>query len=299
MGAQIFVLPYIDSIAGFTVLFVVVTAIAAWIATATPRLSYLGVQLALAFYLINLQEFAIQTSLAIARDRVFGVLLGLLAMWLIFDRLWVRNALDEVETLFASTLEMFAELTEQLLKEDRNESVWQIRRLRDQLNANFQAIAAQSDALLFEFGPSREGKLKIRNDVRRWLPSLRTLLLVQVTSSQYRLQRPISSLPPSLASAHLEFESDVSQTMRAMADEVNGRGHVDMPDIQSSAAKLQQEIVHFQKERSPASPQTSDVANLTKTVASIIVPLAQDIQGTFAATASSKESSYLLGHAGV
>jgi multidrug resistance protein MdtO len=293
------VLPYIDSIAGFTVLFAVVTAIAAWIATATPRISYLGVQLALAFYLINMQEFAIQTSLAIARDRVFGVLLGLLAMWLLFDRLWVRNALDEVETLFASTLEMFAELTEQLLKEDRNESVRQIRRLRDQLNANFQAIAAQSDALLFEFGPTRERKLKIRNDVRRWLPSLRTLLLVQVTSSQYRLQIPISSLPPSLARAHLEFESDVSQTMRAMADEVNGRGHVAMPDIQSSAARLQQEIVHFQNERNVSLPQTSDVANLTKTVASIIVPLAQDIQATFAATVSSEQSSSLLGHAGV
>ena len=60
MGAQIFVLPHLDSITGFTVLFAIVTAIAAWIATATPRLSYLGVQLALAFYLINLQEFAAQ-----------------------------------------------------------------------------------------------------------------------------------------------------------------------------------------------------------------------------------------------
>jgi hypothetical protein len=51
MGAQVFVLPYLDSIAGFTVLFAVVTAISAWIATASARLSYLGVQLALAFYL--------------------------------------------------------------------------------------------------------------------------------------------------------------------------------------------------------------------------------------------------------
>jgi len=85
-GAQVFVLPYLDSITGFTVLFAVVTAISAWIAVATPRLSYLGVQLALAFYLINLQEFAIQSSLAIARDRIVGVLLGLLCMWLVFDR---------------------------------------------------------------------------------------------------------------------------------------------------------------------------------------------------------------------
>ena len=49
MGAQVFVLPYLDSIAGFTVLFAVVAAVSAWIATATPRLSYLGIQVAFAF----------------------------------------------------------------------------------------------------------------------------------------------------------------------------------------------------------------------------------------------------------
>ena len=40
MGSQIFVLPYIDSIFGFTVLCVVVTAVASWFMTSSPRLSY-------------------------------------------------------------------------------------------------------------------------------------------------------------------------------------------------------------------------------------------------------------------
>jgi len=44
--------------------------------TSSPRLSYFGLQAALAFYLINLQDFAAQTSLSIARDRVVGILLG-------------------------------------------------------------------------------------------------------------------------------------------------------------------------------------------------------------------------------
>jgi multidrug resistance protein MdtO len=296
MGAQIFVLPYLNSIAGFTVLFAVVTGIAAWIATSSPRLSYLGVQLALAFYLINLQEFAIQTSLAIARDRIFGVLLGLLAMWLIFDRLWTKDALNQVQTLFSATLEMFAELTEQLLKDDPNEVIKRIRRLRDQLNANFDAIASQLDAILFEFGPSRERKLKIRDDIRRWLPSLRTLLLVQVTSSQYRLQRPISSLPPSLAKAHVAFESDVAQTMRAMADEVNKEVHVDSPDIQASASRLRNEILRGSVDGQPISSQASDVASISETVASILVPLSQDIHATFAATLSTRNALPPPGH---
>ena len=112
MGAQVFVLPYLDSITGFAVLFAVVTGISAWIATATPRMSYLGVQMALAFYLINLQEFAPQYSLAIARDRVVGVLLGLVCMWLVFDRLWVRDALQEMQDVFARNLRLLAELIE-------------------------------------------------------------------------------------------------------------------------------------------------------------------------------------------
>jgi multidrug resistance protein MdtO len=281
MGAQMFVLPYLDSIFGFTILFAAVTGIAAWIATSTPRLSYLGVQLALAFYLINLQEFAIQTSLAVARDRVFGVLLGLLAMWLIFDRLWMRSALEEVQALFAATLGMLAEFTEQILNEDRNEAVKRSRQLRDQLNANFQAIAAQSDAILFEFGPSRERKLKIRDDIRRWLPSLRTFLLVQITSSQFRLQRPIGSLPQPVTQAQTEFEVDVSQTMRAMAEEVTKRARVAPPDIQASASRFYQVLLSPEGGHTISS-QSKDMANLAKTIASILVPLSQDIHAAFA-----------------
>ena len=123
MGAQIFVLPHLDSITGFTVLFAIVTAISAWIATATPRISYLGVQMALAFYLINLQEFAPQYSLSIARDRVFGVLLGLICMWLVFDRLWMRDALEEMQDVFARNLRLLAEL----IDEGRNR-IWRRRR---------------------------------------------------------------------------------------------------------------------------------------------------------------------------
>ena len=97
-------------------------------------------------------------------------------MWLIYDRLWVKNALDEMQTVFARNLEMFAELTEQLLEKDQIKAIRRIRQLRDQLNAGFPAVTAQADAVLFEFGPSRQRKLQIREDVRRWQPSIRTLL---------------------------------------------------------------------------------------------------------------------------
>ena len=283
MGAQIFVLPYLNTIFGFTILFALVTAIAAWIGTASARLSYLGVQLALAWYVINLQEFTIQTSLSIARDRVFGVLLGLVSMWLFFDRLWVRNALDEMQSIFARNLEMLAELAEQLLEPDQVKAIRRVRQLRDQLNAGFGAVRAQSDAILFEFGPSRARKLQIRDDVKRWQPQIRTLLLVQITAIQYLAQKPLTGLPEPVAAAGVTFERDAAQVMRAMASAVSGKPVEGAPDIGESAVRVQQEIGAYYHGLGVGMPaQAADVVGLTASLATILGPLYQDLRETLA-----------------
>ena len=282
MGAQVFVLPHLDSITGFAVLFAVVTAMAAWIATATPRLSYLGVQLALAFYLINLQEFAPQISLSIARDRVFGVLLALLSMWLVFDRLWVRDALEEMQDVFSRNLRSLAELFQPLGQDDREEAAKRVLQLRHQVNAGFNAVKAQSDALLFEFGPSRERKLKIGDDFKRWQPTLGTLLQVQITFVQYLSEMRFPELPPKIAEAETAFEEDMAIIAQTMSDDVAGKATSTVPDIQESAAALRQEIhEHYERSGLPIPPPLSDVITLTRNLASIVAPLYVDIHTTF------------------
>jgi multidrug resistance protein MdtO len=283
MGAQIFVLPHLDTIFGFTVLFAAVTAISSWIATASARLSYLGVQLALAFYLINLQEFTIQTSLSIARDRVFGVLLGLVCMWLLFDRLGVRNALDEMQTVFARNLEMFADLTEQLLVEDQIKAIKRMRALRDQLNAGFEAVRAQSDAVLFEFGASRRRKLEIRDDIRRWQPVMRTLLLVQITSAQYIAQNPLKRLPAPIADAGVALEEAIARVMRSLANEVSGKPPQPVPDLRGTAQRLDQAVHAWYQQRGVSiPPEASDIVGLADSLTAILAPLYDDIHATFA-----------------
>jgi multidrug resistance protein MdtO len=290
IGAQVFILPYLSSIAGFTVLFAAVTALSAWIGTSSPRLSYLGVQAALAFYLINLQEFTIQTSLGIARDRVFGVLLGLLSMWLIFDRLWVRNALDEMQFLFARNLNMLAEYCEQLLLEDRNQAVKRTRQLRNRIDNGFQAVTAQADAVLFEFGPSRRRKLQAREDIRRWQPNLRTLFLVQLSLMQFRMQRPLKEIPPEIVPAQAAFETDVARVLRIMANEVSGKVALPVPDLTASAERLHLTIKKWYDDHGlPLSTQASDMIHLSDSIASILVPLHEDIHATLTAEREPEE----------
>jgi multidrug resistance protein MdtO len=282
-GAQVFVLPYVDSIVGFTVVFAIVTVIAAWIATATPRLSYLGVQVALAWYLINLQEFTIQSSLAIARDRVMGTLLGLFCMWLVFDRLWVKDALQEMQEAFCRNLRMLAELMEPPREGDLEAAAKRVVQLRDQINDGFNTVRAQSDAVLFEFGPSRKRKLAMREDFRRWQSPIGILAQVQITFRQYFFEKRFPELPPPIADAVAAFEQNMAVIAKAMADDVAGRASSAVPDIQESAQRLQDEIrKYYAASGAPVPPPLVDTMTLTQNLASIVTPLYKDIHATFA-----------------
>lgn len=88
VGSQVWILPLLDSITGFTLAFAAVSAIAAWFTTASPRLSYFGRQVALAYYITIFQGFGVRTPLAVIWSPQMGILLGLLVMWLVFDVRW-------------------------------------------------------------------------------------------------------------------------------------------------------------------------------------------------------------------
>ena len=221
MGAQLFILPYLDSITGFTLLFVVVTGIAAWFATSGPRLSYFGVQFAVGFYLIHLQEFTIQTSLAVARDRVAGILLGLFMMWLVFDQLWGVPPAVEMRRTFIANLRSLGQLVREPLP--GREKTWRSDSLRETINTNFDKVRSMADGVLFELGPSRWGDLALRNQIRRWQPQLRALFVTRIALLKYRLQLPGFELPDPARVAQQEFDDRLARMLDGMADRMEGK----------------------------------------------------------------------------
>jgi multidrug resistance protein MdtO len=187
IGSQMFILPNIDSIAGFTVLFAVVSTIAAWVGTSSSRLSYAGLQIALAFYLINLSEFSIQTSLAVARDRAIGVLLGISMMWLVFERFYPRPAADEMVRIFILNLRLMSKLVGSSPQGDHTATIIEVRKQRDQIYRYFGDVTAQADAVPFETGPARAAHMAARDRIRRWQASLRTFYLLEAPLIQFRV----------------------------------------------------------------------------------------------------------------
>src|SRR5260370_1660022 len=124
---------------------------------------------------------------------------------------------------------MFAELAEQLLVEGHIKAIRRIRQLRDQINDGFQAVTAQSDAVLLDFSPSRQQKLRIRKDITRWQPAIRTLLQVQITAAQYLARNPLTNLPDPVAQAGVAFEKDVAHMIRPIATQVTEKPQEAVP----------------------------------------------------------------------
>ncbi len=193
ISAQILILPGIDSIFGFALFFAAGTAIAAWFATSSPRLSYFGVQIALSFYFVNLQDAQIQTDLTIARDKVIGVLLGILAMGFIFDRFGTKSDEQQLQKLLVRNVRMLAQLGVSPVVRDRATSVSQISRLRSQINDNFASLESQTDAARFEFEfrHRREEDVAEYQRIQRAQPALRSIYLLELSLLSHRERREI------------------------------------------------------------------------------------------------------------
>ena len=242
MGSQIFILPHLDSIGGFVLLFVAITALAAWFMTSSPRLSYFGMQIAVAFYLINVSEFKMQTSLEVARDRVVGILLGLFVMWLIFDQLWGVPAARELKETFISNLRLLAQFAREPVSKDLKVATARRFALGETINTNLDKVRALADGVLLELGHSREQDLALRSLIRRAQPQMRVLFIMQIAEWKYRVQLTGFELPDVIAEQQREFDDRLAESLDAMAARMEGRSRAAQEKLQEACARLERII---------------------------------------------------------
>ena len=105
-----YVFPHLDTLGGFWFPFGAVMALAAYVNFGSPRISYCGIQICLAFSKCTLQTYGTYTELRVVRDRLIGIALGLLVFGFINSRLWPVTALGNVRAKLASILRTLAKL---------------------------------------------------------------------------------------------------------------------------------------------------------------------------------------------
>ena len=242
IGAQVFILPALDGITGFTLLFVAVTFIACWFATSGPRLSYFGVQIAVAFYLMNLQEFKFQTSLETGWDRVAGIMLGLFAMWLVFDQLWGAPAAVAMKRAFIATIRLLARLFREPVSPDQAVAIEQSFTLRETIGASLDRFREQADAVMLEFGSARERDLALRAQLLQWQLRLRMVFVARIALLKYRLCLIGFELPESILAAQQQFDLSLAALLESIADRLEGKVAPQPQSIAPAIGRLEQAV---------------------------------------------------------
>lgn len=115
----VYLLPHMTDIGQLGLLIAVMSALSGWVATSSERLAYAGMQMAFAFYLGILHDYAPATDLTVLRDRVVGIVLGNILMSMIFSALWPVSATQVVRASMGKVLELLAKLVSETKAENR------------------------------------------------------------------------------------------------------------------------------------------------------------------------------------
>jgi uncharacterized membrane protein YccC len=106
----VFLMPHMDTIASLIVVVACAAAIAGWVATGTELISYAGLQIAFAFFYSVFQGYAPDTDLDNVRNRVIGILFGLIVTGLVFRYIWPERTIDRLRAALRQALRQLAQL---------------------------------------------------------------------------------------------------------------------------------------------------------------------------------------------
>jgi multidrug resistance protein MdtO len=108
----VFLMPHMVTIASLVVVVACASAIAGWVATGNEMISYAGLQIAFAFFYSVFQGYAPDTDLDNVRNRVVGILFGLIVTGLVFAYIWPEHTIDRFRDALRAALRQLARLFE-------------------------------------------------------------------------------------------------------------------------------------------------------------------------------------------
>ena len=184
-GTEVFILPQLNTIVEYALLFASVVWLGAWIATSGPRIAFSGFQIVLAYSLVNLNRFTINTSLVPARDAVLGIVLGFVAMWLVFDHLWAQTSSASVRGLLLGALRSMANF-KAVSSESPGEANRRLTAESSKINRDIDKLRDLADLYAFESFPKKPYESLVNRSILTLLPELRAFLLVKTGLMQQR-----------------------------------------------------------------------------------------------------------------
>ena len=179
-------------------------------------------------------------------------------MWLVFDQLWGAPAGVAMKKTFVSTLRSLAQFAREPTSVDPRAAIERSYSLRETINGGFDKVRALADGVIFEFGPTRQQDLALREHIRRWQPQLRLIFVVRIALLKYRLRLPGFELPEGVRLVQQEFDNQLAMTLERMAARMEGKVSEMPGNLKDSLQRLEQAALAI----SPELPKEAPAASL-------------------------------------
>jgi multidrug resistance protein MdtO len=205
-------------------------------------------------------------------------MLGLFMMWLVFDQLWSAPAGVEMKRRFVLTFRLLAQLAREPVSTDIQATTKQTYALRESIDNEFNQVRSLADGVLFEFGPSRQQDLAMRDHIRRWQPQLRTLFVLRIASLKYRFQVPGFELPEAIRLAQQAYDDRSAQMLEEMAERIEGSVPQAGPASEDAFELLEKTIqAYYEESQQTPAAHVWSFTTLLRSIDSLTNSLAREI----------------------
>ena len=119
IAAIVYLIPSVTSIGALMIVVFFGALMSAWVAAGSPRIAYAGFQIAFAFFLCVIQGSGPSFDMTIARDRVIGILLGNIVVFVLFTNVWPVSVGKRIDPAIAALLRRLSGLLTEVSKSVR------------------------------------------------------------------------------------------------------------------------------------------------------------------------------------
>jgi multidrug resistance protein MdtO len=176
IGCLAFAFPNIEGVPGFLMVIAALAFLGAWIG-ASPYFGYIGLQTTYAFNLLAFERFSAPNQMTPARDRLLGIALGFLVMFVIFHQVRPERTVDTMRRLLARLLRAQAELIPLLNAESNAARNARTVEIKKQVAATVVNLQSFADVVKFEFPPDRAADMRLSNELLNAVASAADLLI--------------------------------------------------------------------------------------------------------------------------
>ena len=226
------VMPNMDSLASLLIVVAVCMALAGWINSGSSRISYAGFQTALAFSLSALNDLGPTTNLEPARDRVIGVLLGIIIAGLVYGLTGPVLAGTEMRRALATALRSLAGLSHVGLRgESTAAMITPARGWRWKVYQDLTTTLRLQDESKFEWGGGRALAQAERARIARLAADALGVFLTLLAVVRHRFDVSLTMMPPAVAARFQALAEEVTALLESLADQVEGRAQAITPAL--------------------------------------------------------------------